>query len=350
MVNMHDVGRAAGVSQAAVSYAYNQPHKVSAVTRQHILDVAARLGYAGPDPSGRSLRTGRVGAFGLLLTESLHYAFDDPATTQLLKGISEVGELAEVALTLLPLIEPSRFTAGSGVLVTGPVDGFLAYAIPDRHPSLDIVASRGLPIVIIDGSNPTDLSHVGIDDAAAAGVAVEHVLQLGHRKVGILIDRLVPDGRRGRVGPARIKIATDHVMKERLVGYSAGFERCGVPWRNARVIEAGGFDYKTSRAAAHAMLDHGDITAVVAASDVLALATIDELHARGLQVPHDVTVVGFDDIPAAAQRGLTTIRQPLVDKGREAARLLLDMIEGREGRSVTLPTELVLRSTSASLA
>src|SRR4051812_21852917 len=168
MVNMHDVARAAGVSQAAVSYAFNQSPKLSGARRDHILQIAAELGYAGPNPAGRSLRTGRVGALGVLLTESLHYAFDDPATSELLKGISEVGEMAEVALTLLPLMTENRPTVGSGVLVNGSVDGFLAYAIPEAHPSLDVVVGRGLPVVIIDGPNPAGLPSVGIDDAAAA--------------------------------------------------------------------------------------------------------------------------------------------------------------------------------------
>ncbi|KAF0962403.1 HTH-type transcriptional regulator IpsA [Rhodococcus sp. T7] len=135
MTTMHDVARAAGVSQAAVSYAYNQPHKLSAARRAHIFQVAASFGYAGPNPAGRNLRTGQVGALGLMITDSLRYAFDDPTTSQLLKGISEVGELAEVILSLLPCpLESSRVTEGSGVLVRGAVDGFLAYAMPEGHP------------------------------------------------------------------------------------------------------------------------------------------------------------------------------------------------------------------------
>jgi len=115
MPTMHDVAKAAGVSQAAVSYAYNRPHKLSEARRAHILAVAEKLGYAGPNPAGRSLRTGQVGALGLMITDSLPYAFDDPATTELLTGIPEVGELAEVALTL------RCATTGPSFSVTAPV-------------------------------------------------------------------------------------------------------------------------------------------------------------------------------------------------------------------------------------
>lgn len=346
MVTMHDVARAAGVSQAAVSNVYNQPHKVSTSRRAHILKVAADLGYAGPNPAGRSLRTGRVGALGLLLTETLHYAFDDPATLELLKGISEVGEMAEVALTLLPLVGDEKLAAGSGVLVTGSVDGFLAYALPEGHPSFEIAVGRGLPVVVIDGPNPAGLPSVGIDDAAGAVVIAEYLLQQGHSRIGIVVDRLNPDGKKGRVSAARIRSSRDYVMRERLAGYSEAFRRHGLPWTSAYVLEAGGFDYQASRAAARYLMDNADVTAVIAASDVLALALMDEIEDRGLAVPHDMSVVGFDDVPAAARRGLTTVRQPLIDKGREAAQLLIDLIGGRSGRTITLSTELIVRSSS----
>ena len=347
MTTMHDVARAAGVSQAAVSYAYNQPHKLSAARRAHIFQVAAELGYAGPNPAGRNLRTGQVGALGLMITDSLRYAFDDPATSQLLKGISEVGELAEVALTLLPCpLESTRVAEGSGVLVRGAVDGFLAYAMPEGHPGMQTAMSRRLPIVVIDGPNPGGLPRVGIRDREAAKEIAEHVLSLGHRRVGFLVDRLVPDGKGGRVDAARTRAARDHVMKERLAGYASACRKHRVPWSSAVVVEAGGFDYELSRTAVETLLDAGPVTAVVAASDLLALAAIDVAQERGLRVPEDLSVVGFDDIPAARAAGLTTVRQPLVGKGREAAQLLLDIIGGGAGREITLPTELVVRESA----
>ncbi|MEV6588734.1 LacI family DNA-binding transcriptional regulator [Streptomyces acidicola] len=345
---MRDVAQAAGVSQAAVSYAYNRPGKLSAAQRERILQVARDLGYIGPHATGRSLRTGQVGALGLMITDSLPYAFDDPATAALLKGISEVGELSEVALTLLPCpLESDRMAQDSGVLLRGLVDGFLAYAMPETHPAVDTVLRRQLPVVIIDGPNPEGLPRVGIRDREAARAAAAHVLSLGHRSVGILVDRLVPDGHSGVVTPARRRQARDLVMRERLAGYAAAFRSAGVPWKSATVVEAGGFHEAASQAAAESLLAAGPPTAVIAASDVLALATIDAAHRCGLRVPQDLSVVGFDDLPSAVAAGLTTVRQPLVDKGRQAARLLLDVIGGGEPREVLLPTELVVRATTA---
>ncbi|MEV6131021.1 LacI family DNA-binding transcriptional regulator [Streptomyces violaceusniger] len=348
VVTMRDVAQVAGVSQAAVSYAYNRPGKLSEAQRERIFQVAEELGYIGPHATGRSLRTGQVGALGLMITDSLPYAFDDPATAALLKGISEVGELSEVALTLLPCpLESDRMAQGSGILLRGLVDGFLAYAMPHGHPAVETALRRKLPVVIIDGPNPGGLPRVGIRDREAAREAAEHVLSLGHRSIGILVDRLLPDGYRGPVTPARRRAARDLVMKERLAGYAAAFRSAGVPWSSATIIEAGGFHEAASQSAAASLLDSEEVTAVLATTDVLAFATIGAARRRGLRIPRDLSVIGFDDLPTAAAAELSTVRQPLVDKGREAARLLLDVIEGEQPREIILPTELVLRATTA---
>lgn len=346
---MREVAQAVGVSQAAVSYAYNRPEKLSEAQRSRILKVAAELGYLGPNPAGRGLRTGKVDALGLVLTDSLPYAFDDPGAMLLMKGISEVGELAEVALTLLPApLESVPASARSGAALRGLVDGFMVYAMPDRHPVLQSVLSRQLPVVVIDGPVLEGHSLVGIDDHGAAREAARHLLALSHRDVGVLVSRLSPDGRSGPVSRSRVTRARDRVMKARVDGYNDAFADAKV--RAPLVVEAGGFSFSQSRAAAEALLDARSVTAVLAATDVLALAVIEVARSRGLRVPDDLSVVGFDDLPAAAGAELTTVRQSLVEKGQQAARLLLHSIGGAPGTHViTLPTELVVRGSTRAL-
>jgi DNA-binding LacI/PurR family transcriptional regulator len=205
MVTMKDVARAAGVSQPAVSYAFNRPDQLSTEVREHILQVASDLNYAGPDPVGRGLRRGSVGAIGLMITDSLPYAFDDPATVQLLRGVAEVGEMSEVMLTLLPLRsaaeaeDPAAVEAGQARMSGASlVDGFIVYSLPDGHRAVDAALARGLPTVVVDAPSGLGGSYLGIEDRLAARQAAEHLIGLGHRRIGVLMDRLSPDGRSGR--------------------------------------------------------------------------------------------------------------------------------------------------------
>jgi len=240
MVTMKDVARAAGVSQPAVSYAYNRPDQLSADVRERILQVATDLNYPGPDPVGRGLRRGSVGAIGLMITDSLPYAFDDPATVQLLRGIAEIGELSEVMLTLLPLRsagdaeDPAAVEARQAKMSGDSlVDGFLVYSLPDRHRAVEAALSRGLPTVIIDAPRVRAGSYLGIRDRQAARHTAEHLLELGHRRIGVLVDRLSPDGRSGLVDAARRGHARDGVARERMEKLA---RRAGAPYRGYHAL------------------------------------------------------------------------------------------------------------------
>lgn len=352
MVTMKDVAAAAGVSTASVSNAYNRPYKLSTSQREHVLQVARTLGYTGPHPGASSLRTGSSGAFGLMITDWLPYAFEDPATVLLMQGIAQAGHVAEMALTLLP-VGGTVPVNGAGVDDMWPsvqrslVDGFLIYSVPDDHPAIASVLRRMLPVVCIDAPYLPDQPFVGIDDEAAARQEAEHLVELGHTRIGVLVDRLRPDGTAGVASRARIKRATDGVARARLHGYFRAFKEAGIPSRDVAVVEAGGFLAPEAAAAARTLLKRGGITAVLATTDVLALAALDELEYMGLSAPDDVSVIGFDDLPAAAARGLTSMSQPHVEKGRRAAESLLQILDGHVPGKVLLPTKLQIRSSTA---
>ncbi len=356
MVTMKDVARVAGVSQPAVSYAYNRPDQLSADVRERILRVAAELNYPGPNPVGRGLRRGSVGAIGLMITDSLPYAFHDPATIELLRGVAEVGELSEVMLTLLPLrsaayaedpaeVETRQAKMSSDSLV----DGFLVYSLPDRHSAVEAALNRGLPTVVIDAPRVRAAGYVGIRDRHAARQTAEHLLELGHRRIGVLVDRLSPDGQFGLADDTRRQHARDGVARQRVAGYQQALRANGLTWDDVPMVEAGGFDPLATERAVDLLLDNArELTAVLASTDVLALQTLRALEARSVAVPDQVSVIGFDDIPDAAPAGLTTMAQPLVEKGRVSAQLLLDRIRLDKRSSIILPTELKVRASTAS--
>src|SRR6476660_6731329 len=140
MVTMRDVAKAAGVSQASVSYAYSGSPRISPGLREQIFAIATELGYTGPNIAGSSLRLGRIGTVGVLVPGSLALAVEDPSTMLLMKGIVEVGELADVALTLLPVDRLRTQTVPGTIMpavLRGLVDGVVMHALPDDHPVVD---------------------------------------------------------------------------------------------------------------------------------------------------------------------------------------------------------------------
>ncbi|MFJ5956695.1 LacI family DNA-binding transcriptional regulator [Paenarthrobacter sp. NPDC092416] len=358
MVTMKDVAVAAGVSASSVSNAYHRPNKLSADQRSRILNVAQTLGYSGPHPGASSLRSGSVGSLGLLITDSLSYAFEDPATVLLLRGIAQVSQMANVSLALLPSgsnASPPQTKNRRDLPVDedvwpavqrSVVDGFLIYSLPDGHPAVSSALNRGLPCVIIDSPKIEGVPFVGIDDRSAASRAAEHLLELGHHRIGILVDRLRPDGSRGFASQSRVRHAQDEVARERLAGYRAAFQQAGLDPSAVPIVEAGGFLFTEGQRAAEDLLRRHNLTAVLATTDVLALSALKVLRVMGKSVPEEVSVVGFDDLPESAAAGLTTVRQPLIDKGRRAAEAIIRSVAGETVGMTILPTKMEVRSST----
>jgi DNA-binding LacI/PurR family transcriptional regulator len=334
-----------GVSRTTVSNAYNRPDQLSPELRRRVLETARRLGYPGPDPVARSLRTRKAGAVGLLLTENLSYAFRDPAAIEFLEGLALACEDAGQGLHLVPA-NPEREDVAS--VHRAGVDGFVVYSVPDDDPHLAAVLERPVPTVVCDQPNLGNVDRVGIDDQSAMSQLAEHLIGLGHRRVGVLCMRLGRNRNDDFAAVDRQRNAHFHVQRARLAGLAEAFTAAGVDWAHVPVAER--FDHLRSAGASAAaqVLDRDrDITALICTSDILALGALDEARRRGLRVPQDLSITGFDGVAEAEKQGLTTIRQPIQEKGRAAGRLLLDSPDPGRPRTVSLPTELVLGTSTA---
>lgn len=349
MVTMRDIAKAAGVSQASVSYAYSGSPRVSSDLRERIFAIASTLGYTGPNIAGSSLRLGRIGTVGVLVPGSLAHAVEDPSTMLLMKGLVEVGELADVALTLLPVDaastgdQPTKSAAFRGL-----VDGVVLHCVPDDHPVVSTILARRIPAVAIDSPRLPAIPYVTVDHRAGGVAQMAHVIGLGHRRIGIITDQFGPASVPGLRDPADVTAATETYLRERLAGYLEACASAGLPPDAITLVESAGIDIASGIAAAGALLDTGQPTAIVATSDVHAAAALRALRERGVHVPGQVSVIGFDDAPIADLLDLTTIRQPLADKGRTAATMLLDLIAGKARRRSVKKTELVVRSSTAT--
>lgn len=328
-----------------MSNAYNRPDQLSPELRKRVLDTARRLGYPGPDPVARSLRTRKAGAVGLLLTENLSYAFRDPGALKFLEGLALACEDAGNGLLLIPA-SPEREDVAS--VHRAGVDGFVVYSVPEDDPHLAAVLERPVPVVVSDQPKLDQIDWVGPDDERAIKVLVDHLIGLGHRRIGVSCMRLARGRNDGIASVHRQANASFHVQRSRLTALAEGFSEAGVDWSRVPVVERFDHSPESGASAAGQLLDlDPEITAIVCTSDILALGALEEAKRRGVRVPDDLTVTGFDGIDEAEEVGLTTVRQPVLEKGRAAGRLLLDTSEPGRPREVTLETQLITGSTAA---
>jgi DNA-binding LacI/PurR family transcriptional regulator len=334
-----------GVSRATVSNAFSRPDQLSTGLRARILAVADDLGYAGPDPTARMLARGSTGAVGVLLPESLRHAFTDEVLTGFLGAVADALGPTGLALTLLAPGDHGDVVPARDV----PMDGALLCSVDPTSEAAGWLVRRGLPLVVVDQVPVEGMSSVSVEDRRGARAAARHLLDLGHRHVGILIGglgpvpRLVPRPAAGDVA--------GHTGQERLGGWLEVLEPAG-----ARVTVANHpYGYRSAADAARLLLDVADPpSAVLCFSDAMAADLVRVAEGLGVRVPDDVSVVGFDDSPLAGRLRppLTTVRQDVDAKGRAAARALHDAVQRSHGgrpatpERVRLATELVVRGSA----
>lgn len=333
------IAQLAGVSKTTVSFAFNDPSKISRATYERIMDIADREGYV-PDPVARTMTTKKVGAIGVLLPQAIQETFRNPYVAELIRGIGTVCHQEDLFLTILPPVKGFL----SHAVRNAAVDGFIALGVEVSDEIAVLIRQRRIPFVSIDGDVDSGIINVGIDDTAAAESAMHYILDLGHRNICILA--LKSDG------PGDPEEHSSKTGDRRLLGFKHAFESRGLSFSDPAIcvmpVEA------TTEAAAESikdLLSRKRHTALVCMSDSIAFGAYKACENLGLSIPDDISVTGMDDVPFSAllDPALTTVQQPGVRKGTYAARAIIDLIQGRAAASVLLPTELVIRSSCRSL-
>lgn len=332
-VTITDVAEAAGVSVATVSKVINGRWGVAAETAARVRRVVDELGYVS-SLGAASLRSSTTHVLAVLVTEI------EPFSAELLKGVSRT--VTESGYELLVYVGgPHRSDPGWEQRYVARIAGTLADGMILVTPAAERYAA-GTPLVAVDphrgdfGARPSDATVPSVlsDNEGGARAATEHLIELGHRRIAFLGGR--PDLESAR---------------RREAGFRTAMGAAGLPVDPTRVA-VGSYQAEASVGPAHALLDRPDRpTAVFAANDVSAIEIMHVAAELGLRVPHDLSVVGFDDIPEASRTTppLTTVAQPLQAMGARAAELLLDKIQARDvPAEVTLPTELVVRASTAA--
>ena len=342
-VKLSDVAKAAGVSQGTASNVFSRPDLVREEVRQRVRATAKELGYAGPDPKGRLLRAGKVNAVGVATAEPLSYFFEDEFARVLMQGMSEACDAAGAGLALVSAKNDERLAWN---IQSALVDGFVLLCIEGGERLVDLTRERQLPFVALALGRPDEsVSAVGVDDYEGARLAAEHIAGLGHRRVGILGLEL-DDQHEGPATLDRIEAATYSTSRDRARAYFDVFEKLGVRRETIPIYETRSTRDSTYRGLEYIFAAGERPTAILAMSDRVAMFALDWLHERGLRVPEDISIIGFDGVPEAAltEPPLTTIEQPIAEIGRRAVERILsgDTTVQRE----ILPLKLVVRGST----
>jgi len=326
-VTITEIARQAGVSVPTVSRVVNGRSDVSPQTRARVEDLLRRHGYRRRPASSPT----RPALLDLVFNQ-----LGSPWAVEIIRGVEEEAHTAGVGTVVSAIhgrsgdarewVRGLRARASDGVIL-------VTSALSSLHEELSVL---GVPLVVVDpdGSPGLDVPTIGAANWSGGLAATQHLLSLGHRRIGLI------------AGPPRLLCS-----RARLDGYRAALEGAGVTPDEALVVP-GDFRPEAGYAGCRALLDLPEPpTAVFAASDQMALGAVEALRGRGLRVPQDMSVVGFDDLPEVRWSAppLTTVRQPLADMGALAVRTVLRLTRGEQPDSprVELGTDLVVRASTA---
>ncbi len=341
-----DVAAAAGVSVSTASLAYSSAGPIAAGTRRRVLEAAERLGYPGPNPLGRQLRQGRAGIVGVVVGDALRRVFRDPVTGRMLDGLCAPLAAAGLGVLLIPgTDDPTAPDTPHPLLATAAMDaGVILWGGSRDDASLAALRNRGIPVVLVEGGDLPGVSRVDIDDRGGMRDLARHLVGLGHRRIAVVT---LPFNRDGLSGPAdddRMSRLQFQITRRRLEGIRDVIDPCVVYETPASLVEHGA-------SAAHALLAapvQDRPTAVVCQSDLLAAGAVLAARELGLRVPQDVSVAGFDGLELAwlAPDVLTSVNQPLTEKGEAVGIAARDLAAGGEPTSQVLPVHLVIGTTT----
>ncbi|CCN34334.1 putative Transcriptional regulator LacI family [Vibrio nigripulchritudo SO65] len=338
-LTLKDVSLALGVSTATVSNAFNRPNQLSEKLRLHILAECEKMGFYGPNAAARSLKIGKSGIIGVSLAEHLQYNFSDPIATQFLTGVSEVFDEENINILLLP----SRVGFAESRSFDAYADGFIVYGPPKDDEMLARLIRQHKPMVSVD-VDIDGVCHINTDDEGAASLIATHTLSQPFQQVCILGLRLTASREVEKIKTSDLLAPNLSVSNRRLLGMQNVLKaKKGHFLSDEFIWNVPDNNFEQGYAAAQKAIETTRPDVILCMSDVIALGAMQACQDAGLNVPADVRISGFDDIPQAKTAGLTTIHQAQREKGRLAAHMIL----GKEPlKSCVIDSELCVRTSA----
>jgi LacI family transcriptional regulator len=329
-MKLEDIAKKAGVSRSTVSRVINGDSYVSEKTRLKVMEIISHENYT-PNLAARMLVTQRSQVVGVIVPS---FSFDDSFYfPSLLRGINDATAVCDYEMLVWmgeSIKDHERFSRR--VLKNRLIDGLILASTEMDSPLMESLVAAGTTFVMVErpATHQNRISYVTIDNTQAACDAVIYLASLGRQRIATITGNL-----------------NNIDAVDRLAGYKRALEQAGRRY-DENLVQQGNYVRDGAFNAMKALLPHKP-DAVFVATDQMALGALNALQQEGVRVPDDVAVIGFDDLPLASSTlpPLTTIRQPIHEKGMRAAALLIDLIEGkvREPQQVILPTELVVRAS-----
>jgi LacI family transcriptional regulator len=332
---LEEIAQLCGVSRSTVSRVINNDRRVNAETRRRVQQVIRQHNFR-PNAVARSLAGGRTGVLGLVIPMGIGRLFSDPYFPLLIQGVATSCNTHDHSV-MLWMAEPEfeRRTIHQ-ILNNRLIDGIIVASAVIDDPILTAIEGSDLPFVMVGRHlQRTDVSYIDVDNRDASREVIAFLIRLGFQRIATIS------------GPQNMIAGID-----RFLGYQDALHDWRIPLNPDLVVE-GDFSEEGGYHAMQRLLPYHP-EAIYAASDAMALGALRFLTEVHVNVPADVSIIGFDDIPAAARSAppLTTVRQPIVRAGAMAAENLIDLImyPGQGPRRVILPTELVIRDSCLSAA
>ncbi len=336
-ITIDDIAKKAGVSKTSVSFAFNNPDRLSESTLTHILKVAEELGYT-PDPIASNLKTRRTGCIGLLLPQAIPLVAQNPHNFEFIEGIGEVCNEVGVSLMLVPPLKGNLNRA----IGRAAVDGFITLGLEPFRQTVRVLRQRGIPFVMVDSEPIDGIPCVNLDDEYGGYMAMMHILKQGHRCIAILAIQSEHHGNYEQY---------TGLLRRRVSGYLRALKEYDltIDGTQVRLVECKVQPDEGYRAFKALWRGSNRPTAIVGMGDLLILGVLRAARELGVRIPLDVSLVGYDDIEFSriTSPQITTIRQPTIEKGQTATRLLIDLIAGHKiaHEHVLLPVELIARES-----
>lgn len=321
-VKLRDVAKAAGVSQGTASNVFNRPDVVREEVRERVHAAAKALGYAGPSLTGRLLRAGKVNAIGVATAEPLTYFFEDQWARAMMTALAAACDRRAAGLSLVSSVNDDRVAWN---IQSALVDGLVLLCAEEGRALVGETEKRELPFVALGMEEGLgDTPGIAIDNFGGARAAAAHLAELGHRRVAILGIGEMEKGQ--LLSPERVLQSPYLTVSDRARGYWAGMQNVGIAAKDLPYVDTDGTVESVWAAMEVLYARDEKPTGILGMSDRVALLAMEWLARRGLHVPDDVSVVGFDGVPEAetAGPGLTTVQQPFDVMAELAVGSILD--------------------------